>query len=59
MFQSAGRDSAWGTVFNRGERIAELVIQRIEIASFVQVDAFSESERGIGGFGSTGGFKLP
>jgi dUTP pyrophosphatase len=42
--------------FNRGDRIAQLVIQRIEIAEFQLVDVLDESVRGAGGFGSTGGF---
>lgn len=41
---------------NRGDRIAQLVIQRIEIADFRIVDELPGSERGAGGFGSTGGF---
>ncbi|MBT95468.1 MAG: dUTP diphosphatase [Acidimicrobiaceae bacterium] len=39
---------------NRGERIAQLVIQKVEQAEFAEVDDLSETERGIGGFGSTG-----
>lgn len=39
----------------RGERIAQLVIQRVAQASFVAVDALPQSERGEGGHGSTGG----
>lgn len=38
----------------RGDRIAQLVIQRVELASFVEVDALDGSERGLGGFGHTG-----
>jgi len=38
----------------RGDRIAQLVIQRVEAADFVEVDGLSDSERGLGGFGSTG-----
>lgn len=38
----------------RGERIAQLVIQRVEAASFAEVDELPSSERGEGGFGSTG-----
>ncbi|HEX7459574.1 MAG TPA: dUTP diphosphatase [Acidimicrobiales bacterium] len=38
----------------RGDRIAQLVIQRVEAAAFVEVDSLAESERGLGGFGSTG-----
>lgn len=39
---------------HRGDRIAQLVIQRVEVASFVEVDALSASDRGLGGFGHTG-----
>jgi dUTP pyrophosphatase len=38
----------------RGMRIAQLVIAPVTRAAFVAVDALSESERGGGGFGSTG-----
>lgn len=38
----------------RGDRIAQLVIQRIEHVDFVEVDELPSSERGDGGFGSTG-----
>lgn len=38
----------------RGDRIAQLVIQAVEHVRFVEVDELSESERGDGGFGSTG-----
>jgi dUTP pyrophosphatase len=38
----------------RGDRIAQLVIQRIETVSFVEVEHLVDSERGLGGFGSTG-----
>jgi dUTP pyrophosphatase len=39
---------------HRGDRIAQLVIQRVEEAVFLEVEALSDSERGLGGFGSTG-----
>jgi dUTP pyrophosphatase len=39
----------------RGERIAQLVVQRVEHAEFVEVAALPASERGAGGHGSTGG----
>lgn len=42
--------------FQRGDRIAQLVIQRFERARFVEVDTLPESVRGDGGYGSTGGF---
>ena len=38
----------------RGDRIAQLVIQRVEHGSFEPVDALPPSERGGAGFGSTG-----
>jgi dUTP pyrophosphatase len=41
---------------SRGDRIAQLVIQRFETADFVEVDALPDSVRGTGGYGSTGGF---
>jgi dUTP pyrophosphatase len=40
----------------RGDRIAQLVIQRFERARFVEVDELPDSSRGDGGYGSTGGF---
>lgn len=39
---------------SRGERIAQLVIQRVETAQFDTVSELPESERGTGGFGSSG-----
>ena len=38
----------------RGERIAQMVIARYERAVWREVEALSETERGAGGFGSTG-----
>lgn len=38
----------------RGERIAQLVIQRVELADFVSSEELPDSERGTGGFGHTG-----
>ncbi|MDO9456532.1 dUTP diphosphatase [Nocardioides sp.] len=40
----------------RGDRIAQLVVQRFERAAFVEVERLPESVRGAGGYGSTGGF---
>ena len=37
-----------------GERIAQLVIARYETVQWELVDSLDETERGIGGFGSTG-----
>jgi dUTP pyrophosphatase len=41
---------------SRGDRIAQLVVQRVEQALFHRVDALPDSARGAGGHGSTGGF---
>ena len=38
----------------RGDRIAQLVIQRVEQAGFCEVDELPPSERGTGGFGHSG-----
>lgn len=40
----------------RGDRIAQLVIQKVELAQFEQVATLDDTARGTGGFGSTGGF---
>lgn len=40
----------------RGDRIAQLVIQRVEKARFTEVERLPGSARGDGGHGSTGGF---
>jgi dUTP pyrophosphatase len=40
----------------RGDRIAQLVIQQVEKARFVEVTTLPGSARGDGGYGSTGGF---
>ena len=42
-------------VLNRGDRIAQLVVQRVEHAVFREVDALPDAQRGTGGYGSTGG----
>jgi dUTP pyrophosphatase len=43
-------------VLRRGDRIAQLVVQRVEQATFQEVDLLPASVRGEGGHGSTGGF---
>jgi dUTP pyrophosphatase len=37
-----------------GERIAQMVIAKHEVASWQEVESLNESDRGPGGFGSTG-----
>jgi dUTP pyrophosphatase len=48
-------DSERAVSFKRGDRIAQLVIQRVERAVFHEVAVLPASSRGEGGFGSTGG----
>jgi dUTP pyrophosphatase len=43
----------------RGDRIAQLVFQQVERARFIEVDLLPGSDRGAGGYGSTGGFVTP
>jgi len=40
--------------FKRGDRIAQLVIQKVERADFIELSELPGSGRGSGGFGSTG-----
>lgn len=42
-------------VIHRGDRIAQLVVQRVERADFYRTEELSSSARGAGGHGSTGG----
>lgn len=38
----------------RGERIAQLVIQKVPVVELIEVDELDETDRGSGGFGSSG-----
>jgi len=44
-------------VLHRGDRVAQLVIQRVERARFVEAAELPDSVRGAGGFGSSGGWR--
>jgi dUTP pyrophosphatase len=48
-------DRAEPVVLRRGDRIAQLVIQKVERGTFLEVDDLPASSRGAGGYGSTGG----
>ena len=48
-------DPAQAVRFQRGDRIAQLIIQRVARPVFHEVDRLPGSARGEGGFGSTGG----
>ena len=41
-------------VINPGERIAQMVVARYEQVEWDEVEVLDETERGAGGFGSTG-----
>src|SRR3712207_5139562 len=49
-------DAQAPVVLRRGDRIAQLVVQRVARARFVEVERLPGSLRGSGGFGSTGGW---
>jgi dUTP pyrophosphatase len=42
----------------RGDRIAQLLVQRVELVDFVEVESLDETTRGSGGYGSSGGHAL-
>jgi dUTP pyrophosphatase len=48
-------DPARAVSLRRGDRIAQLVVQRVENVTFREVPALPDSARGDNGFGSTGG----
>jgi dUTP pyrophosphatase len=48
-------DPVASLTLHRGERIAQLVFQRVERAEFVEVAELPDSQRAAGGHGSTGG----
>ena len=47
-------DPKESVTFHHGDRIAQLVFQRVERAEFIEVSSLPGSGRGDGGFGSTG-----
>lgn len=49
-------DPQHAVTVRRGDRIAQLVVQRVERVRFVPVEHLPGSARGSGGHGSTGGF---
>jgi dUTP pyrophosphatase len=49
-------DGATPVHLRRGDRVAQLVVQQVAQARFVEVESLPGSARGAGGYGSTGGF---
>lgn len=41
-------------VFEKGDKVAQVLIQKVEHVTFEYVDALSDTERGAGGFGHSG-----
>ena len=50
----ANLDPADAFKVSRGDRIAQLVVQRFEAVEWSETDDLDDSERGLGGWGSTG-----
>jgi dUTP pyrophosphatase len=59
MVLLVNHDPSQPVELRRGDRVAQLVVQRVEHARFVEVDELPDSARGAGGYGSTGGFGPP
>ncbi|WP_410976831.1 dUTP diphosphatase [Bacillus cereus] len=53
-FDKEKQEFVSASVIEKGTRIAQGVIAPVVTAHFVEVDELSDSERGVGGFGSTG-----
>lgn len=41
-------------IFNAGDKIIQIIVQKHETLDFIEVDTLDETERGNNGFGSTG-----
>jgi len=54
MVLLVNHDRSGAVTVERGDRVAQLVVQRVERVELVEVDELPASERGGGGFGSTG-----
>jgi dUTP pyrophosphatase len=59
MVLLVNHDPSEPVTLRRGDRVAQLIVQRVEHARFVEVDELPDSARGAGGYGSTGGFGPP
>ena len=47
-------DPHQAVAISRGDRVAQLVIQKVESATLIEVEELPQTHRGSGGFGSTG-----
>lgn len=54
MLIAINHDTESTVEIRRGDKVAQLVIQRVERVTLDEVDELDETKRGEGGFGSTG-----
>ena len=54
--QLVNHDTQQPVQLKRLDRIAQLVVQRVERVTWLETDELSVTERGTGGHGSTGGY---
>lgn len=54
VFIGIHNDSGFTREIENGDRIAQIVFQKHPEVKFIEVDELAETERGSGGFGSTG-----
>lgn len=53
-FEDDGGITIGDKEYNVGDRIAQLIIRKVENADFIETDTLSDTDRGTGGYGSTG-----
>ena len=54
MFKYRVLNDDWQDIYDVGDRIGQLIITPYPRIDFVEVDELTESDRGDGGYGSTG-----
>ena len=54
MFKFRVLNNDWQDIYDVGDRIGQLIITPYPRVGFVEVDELSDSDRGNGGYGSTG-----
>ena len=53
-YDDSTRNKTGGYIIRKGDRICQAVIQRLPDVELIEVESLGASERGAGGFGSTG-----
>lgn len=54
LYKPQVKDGTIRDTFEAGEKIAQLVLQKVSYATVKEVESLKSSKRGMGGFGSTG-----